>query len=1781
MSRLRYLSLAALLLAAVACADAQSYSALWKQHSEAQKSDLPRQQLAALDKIAAKAEAARDYGQLYKALILQAQTLADIAPDSLAPATRRIEARKAAQTDSVARAVLAAVLYRMAAERRNPWAAANAKSARLDSLRAEAMGQARRLADAQQSGYEPLVVDGTNSRAVFGGDMLSVVGYEVGGFEAMHREYTRRGNRAAACVSALEMVKQRRGNIRSIRTSPYMASLDSLAEIYGDLPVCGEVALARYDYMADCADATAGDKIAYIHRALGRWGAWKPIERLRYEEKCLCMKRFSARAASNVVAQGQRQTLYLDDIRAIDRLQLRIDGRKIWATMRFDGHPDYQLFRDSLTIPALPLGKHTLELIAPGIAEVAKMDYYVTDLYAMAIALPGGNTRIVVVDRTTGKGVAGAKLRFTPAYGKGAEKVMTADKNGEIVCSTDRAKNSRMQPFTDTDTACPDSRLYTSLSYSTDGAKGEKVQVMTDRRIYRPGQTVRVALVAYDQTGDAEYSAQEGKEISVILRDANYQEAGRTTVRTDAYGHASCDFALPTATLTGIFTIDAGRGARQTIRVEQYKRPTFAVEMPQVDEHYAMGDTLTLEGSAKSFAGVAVQGAKVRYTVNRRAGMRWNYFGGLQMQSTQIYQSETTTDGAGAFRVHVPLTVEKGFEKQLFAFDVDVDVADQGGETQHATATIPLGGRSVMLTSDIVGKQLADSLRSLTFRLYNTAGIDIDAQVSYSIDNGQMKTIHTRKAAALAPLPSGVHKLLAICEGDTLRQTFTVFRADDTRAPERTHEWMWQSAKDFPADGTPVTVQVGTSDNDTYIYYSYIAGSKLIDSGIAHVSDSLLNTRWTYRDDFNDGLLLCYAWVKDGKRYGTQRIMLRKPLADKRLRMRWTSFRDRLTPGDKETWTMHIDTPDGRPADAAVVATVYDKSLDMLAAHSLSLDVWQRRGATYGGWSSAFFPGLDAEGSATIQPSGAPVFAPSRFDSSLFPAMLYNMAYGRGIGRPGLLMKQAANISEAKSTLAADMVLADRTAGAVQEESAQDGETDTATSRTPRSDESAGETIVREKLEETAAFFPSLTTDKDGNVGLSFTLPESVTTWRCMAIANNKGMDCGLLEGEAVASKPVMAQPNMPRFLREGDKATIQCRLANTTHSPLAGTATMELIDPATDKTVLQVSKPFTLAADTTIAVAFDYTAAADCQLLICRISAKGDGFADGEQHYLPILPARERITIAKPIAVGAKGKLSLDLRDISNHPGTTFTIEYAANPAWLAVQALPAMATPRNENAIALATALYANTLGKHIANANPQLQHLDRAEADKLSALQKNDELRDIALDETPWVAEAKSEADQKTRLADFFDTNTIDLRNADLAKRLAALQHDDGAWGWWKGMEPSTHITMSIAQTLTRLQALTGTKAADDMLQKAMKWLDADMERQVAQWKADEKKGRKIAFDGGTPIDYLYIYSVAGRKANAATGYILAHTNTTPADIYRKAQMATILQWAGQQAKAKQTVQSLVEFSVYRPEMGRYYDTRRAAYSWRSYQLPTVVAAVEAIRTITPADKQTAQQMCQWLVAQKHSQMWDDDMASADAVYALMAAAPVKAAAAAKVAIDGKAIDAKATMAMGYVKTTATAPARRLTIDHSATTTGIGAVYAQYMGKPEADADCGELSVRREVSGDMRIGGRVSVKITITAKRDLDFVEVCDRRAACMESRKQLSHYSQGAYCTPKDNATYYYFNKMTKGTHVLTTEYYIDRAGTYSSGSCRVQCAYAPEFTAFSKGATIEVPQPNNQ
>lgn len=1852
---------------------ADEYTQLWDKVEQAAKKDLPKTQIECLDDIIEKAGQEKNYGQLLKAEWQRMMTWGTISPDSLASQRQRLVLKAEAyeSTDPALAAVCYAALGKTYAER---WE----RGYKTDTLSAyyfkKAMANPAQLAAKKAVAYAPFTVAGRDAD-LFGNDLLSLVGYTAGGYKAMHDYYVTTPNRTAALLTALDMARadaEKTGDIFVYRrNSRYMASLDSLARQYADLPACAEVALAEYDVMKNINEVTAKEKAGFLADAAKRWGSWRRAGELDNELKNLTCPYFNAETKRSVVLPGKDFTVKFD-ARNIRRLTLTltrlnatgadelnvysdkgyhkakamiVQGSAVKMSKPFEGLPDYEVVKDSFVVKGLPTGIYLVEMSADGSGIHTDRDILrVTDMYIVHQQLPGKKVRFAVLSGTTGQPVAGAKLEVSLRDGKTTTLACGAD--GETVYGFGENSVSKVRAYADADNAAPFVSYYNNFNYTDVTFNRDVVTLFTDRKIYRPGQTVHVAAVLRHVDG-LEQKAVSGQTVKLVLRDGNYKTVGEKDVVTDAYGTASTDFALPSVGLAGTYTIrtEGTLGGTVSFRVEEYKRPTFAVEFDKVAERYADGDTLAVKGRARTYSGVAVQGAMVKYTVRRRQALWWRsgyvgmYFN--EDDNVLLAEGEAVTDGNGEFKIDVPMLLPvweegTGIHKEdyyriarFYNIVTEADVTDVAGESHEGSISLPLGSKPTSLSCDIAAQTLRDSLKTVTFSLKNSAGNNIDGDVTYTVSG--IDGTFTAKAnvpAELtwntpAALASGSHTLTAVCGNDTIRHDFVVFSYEDTVPCVKTHDWFDVSANVFPRDGGPVYLQFGSSDADVHVLYNVVSGNKVLKSGTLDISNGLRTYRITYKNEYGSGIRINLVWVKDGIAY-SHNVPIEKPLPDKRLILKWTTFRDRLTPGQQEEWTLNITRPDGKPADAQLLATMYDASLDRIAPFSWYFIPYMSQNLPWANWGTQSFYSLNFYGMLVQK---LPIVAQLDFGSIVAGAQLYGKAGGevlmakpelapgygnrtgqyltgavqnvmvRGTGKlnSSIIKKDEASAS-ASGTIepAANATLEEKTV-AVSDAAGNGGY-------------GAGSTAVsvRENLNETAFFYPSLTAGAaDGSVAIRFTLPESVTTWRFMGFAHDKEMNYGQIEGSAVASKEVMVQPNMPRFVRVGDRATISARIFNTSGKTVKGTALMQLIDPETEGVILETKQKFEVCADSTGAVTFSYRPDSNHSLLICRIIAEGKNFSDGEQHYLPVLSDAELVTTTVPFTQNGPGVKTIDLKPLFPEGGSDekLTVEYTNNPAWLVIQALPYINNAREDDAISLATAYYANSIGEFIMKQSPRIKtvfdqwRLENGQESLVSSLEKNRELKDIVLNETPWVADADKEGDQKRMFANYFDESTLANNLSTTLEKLGKLQSTvDGSWCWWPGMDyGSAPLTAAITETLVRLDNMVGTQAAaKKMVDKAMTFLGNTVVKEYEEAREHEKRGESVYINVDNAVHYLYICAIGDRKLTdkekAAADYLLEKLKerNTGLNLYYKALMAVVLAGRGDMQLAREYVQSLDEYSVATEEMGRYYDSPRTGYSWFDYGIPTQVAAIEAMTLIDPtAYANTVGEMKRWLLQQKRVQGWTTPFNNVNAVYALLNGNTtiLESRPAAVLAVDGKALDMpSATAGLGYVKT-AVAPAGATVFTATKTSEGTswGAVYAQSVQRTSSvTTSSAGISVTRELlaadgkpATALNVGDKVTVRITIRADRDYDYVQVSDKRAACMEPVNQLSGYRNGYYCTPKDNAVNYYFDRMAKGTHVIETGYYVDRAGVYGSGTCTVQCAYAPEYSARTGSMTLEV------
>jgi hypothetical protein len=1828
----------------------QSYDMLWKKEMEAERNDLPQTQRTVLGQIIRKAEREAQYGQLLKALLKDARAACEVSPDSLKPFVQRLVGREQQSDNLALQAVFQAVLGHIYAN--NPEFDEHADEL-ARQYREKAMSHPKELAAVKASDYEPLLLKGKDSR-YYNDDLLSVIGYETKMFREMHQYYLTTDNRVAQLFSGIEWLKAETSSLEP--DAAILARIDSLIDRYADLTECGEAAIERYEQMERMEKVTAREMVAFLDEALQRWGGWKRMNVLRNRRDLLVMSMYRVNIDHQLTIPHREQTVRLGNLRHLQSLtmnvyRVNIDGDtklspnnesdykklqplltalpELTQTKTFTGKEEYEMFTDSMVLKGLPVGVYMLEFKSQPQTDVSRSLYFVSDLRLLSQALPDSKMRYVVVNATTGQPVKGASVQLTVykngQYGQKQTVILTTGKAGE--CLYDMGRDRPIEVFVTTaaDRAYPSMSQRGYFNYNDNHHGMDQVAVYTDRAIYRPGQKVQMAAILFREYNGFEQEVQAGREVTVRLYDANYKEVAKHDLVTDEYGTVSTDFVLPSKGLTGQYSVSIN-GHACFFRVEEYKRPTFQVEFPKVEQEYQDGDTLTVQATATTYAGVPVQGARVSYRVERRTAWWWLSYSRYWQQGTvgtaadaeEVMNAETMTDEDGHFDVRMPMVLPKGGHAQFYNFVVIADVTDAAGETHQGQLSLPLGNRKTVLTVDLADKMLIEELQPMRLHVLNAAGNDVAATVRYQFDGGKWAEVQSNTDIALPKLKSGAHKLLAVCGEDSLERSFVVFSLDDKRPATETDNWFYVSAHQFANLSDPVTLQVGSSAKDVHIVYTIVAGNKIIEQGSVERSNELVNRKFVYKEEYGNGLSLSYAWVKDGKTY-LHSATIRRPVPDNQLSMKWESFRDRLTPGQQEEWTLSIASPtDGRQVEASLMATLYDKSLDQLAAHQWSLDpvVWLPLASLrwIGGESSNIYCyGNRYPKTENVNPLDFRIF-----DGSCFP---YYKRW-RYIPQRVVYTKSMNVLNEVEAMAGVnDEALQGRIAGLkmakLEEQDAREamaiGSVGEAAEAEAAVAESTSEAFLpegRKNLQETAFFFPQLRTDSEGRVTMKFTLPESLTTWRFMGLAHTKDLMHGLLEGEAVAKKDVMIQPNVPRFLRMGDEATISARIFNSSEQTVQATARLVLLNAESEDVVCDELMPCLLEANSTAAVQFKVESGKlqNQTMLICKMVVTGESFSDGEQHYLPVLPNQERVTVTVPFVQTEPGTKTIDLAELlppSSHlsPLTShLSIEYTNNPAWLVIQALPTLAHPYDDCVICQSTAFYANSIGRHILKQNPKAKNIfelwkqeDASLSTLHSSLEKDEELKDLVLSETPWVMDADREADQKRRLADYFDETLMDNRLSAALERLQKLQNADGSWSWWPGMEGSYYMTVEVSEKLERLQQMTRPQAeVKSMLNKAFGFMDNEIVKLVDEMKKEEKKGRKQTFPSHKALQYLYIAALDGRKPSVrvdeAQTYLkkLLKNESRNLTIYDKAMASIVL-------NSSLFLKSLHEWTTYKEGVGRYYDTPRAGYSWRDYRIPTQVAVIEAFKRLAPNDQKTIREMQQWLLHEKRAQAWDTPINSADAVYAFMEGRQEVLDAQPKTVlkIDGEELaTSAATAGIGYVKTSIDLPSERsqagsFTAEKTSTGISWGTVYAQYMQDIKDIADHGsEISVKREImikregrllplASPLKVGDRITVRITVEAQRDLDFVEVIDKRAACMEPVGQLSGYRNGAYTAPKDNAMHYFFGMLPKGKRIIETEYYIDRAGQYETGTCVAQCAYAPEFRATTHSQTIVV------
>lgn len=1506
--------------------------------------------------------------------------------------------------------------------------------------------------------------------------------------------------------------------------------------------------------------------------------------------------------------------------------------------------------------------------------------FYVTD-YAAIYRTQNGTTDIVVTDRRSGKPAKGVQVNiytgtrssrnWNQAETLHKQETLKTDKLGITHFSSNTNNN---YCFSITENGKEEDYLYSfwgsNYMRNTGFEVIKRMNMLTDRSIYRPGQTVYFKGIAYEEDENGQRVMRPNADYTAKLVGANGDQLSEQNLKSNEFGSISGSFVIPTSTLNGQFRIDISGGsdfyAGTDFRVEEYKRPTFEVVYDTIKATYKFGDPITVSGKVKSYSGAPVQQAEIKYRVSRKT-YSW-YYDLNNGNGELLTQGTCKSDDAGAFTVTFIAEKEQTISRypSYYTYQVAIDATDNNGETQSQTKGVNVGDRSLLLSVEAPDYVRDDTL-SFAIHAKNLDGMNVKSSCSWSfsllkdydsmeaLDKGDSlgidKLITSGKSLSdsgkvivpIQELKSGRYRIRVESTDNQGRkviaeQVFIRCKMNDKKLPVLSKSWL---ATDHLTcrPGEKAIIQFGSSFNGVSVLYEIISQDyDILTRKWLTLDNECLRLEIPYIKEYGKGVNVRFTFIKAGITYQKE-CTVQRFVESNSLWLKIASFRDKIRPGSTESWTLTVMDDKGKFPTAEVVASMYDMSLDKFMKHEWTPFYYFTNFASFD-WNQTNTNGVNFYLRFASNMEEVPSFVRSRQDwmglLDLFGnrGSVTEMMQGRASGYMNVdkRMSAAAGDLNANYTIRVRGNAAAKSQEYAYKEAGQEEDLAFALTQTVNTDESAGEgtNYLRTNLNETAFFYPHLVTDSSGNVAINFTVPESLTRWKFMAMAHTKDMKWGNMEEQVTAQKEVMITPNLPRFFRQGDMTGISGKVDNLSAGELTMNVLLEFFDPSTEKvlTTLTQQEQITIDGDKSQSVAFQTKLPDSLEIVGVRMKAISNTYSDGEQVVLPVLSNRQMVTESMPMSVRGNKEYTFEMKsgkESKTQVPYRMVFEFSTNPVWYAIQALPSIGNPRNENdALSWFAAYYASIFADAVLQTVPQTKQIfeqwrseGKNKESLLSNLEKNQDLKTILLEESPWLLDGKKESEQKERIGLLFDLNNQKQQRELAIRKLSELQTSSGGWSWYPGMPESRYITQFIIGYMGKIQSL-GTYKFNDkeksMIQNGLKYLD-DM---IAKDFIDLKKYTKSEdLDKQRPNIYqlYYLYSrseftklmpLNDTQAKEAVDYYLGQVEKfgNEGPLFNRALSAITLNRNGKAAKAKSIVRSLREQAVQSEEMGMYWKKNVNGYFWNENAIAVHVALMQALSEVD-SNEAEQEELKIWLLKQKQTENWGSSTATSDAIAALVMKGSAWATEKGKTDISwgGREVQPEQQESgTGYFRQVL--EAKEITPEHQKVTVrkegkGIawGALYYQYSELMEnikrntnvlqvskkllrvATTSTGSELQEIDPQHPLERGEKVTVRLVVKTDRDMEFVHLKDARPSCLEATDVLSRCIWKEkicyYQSNKDASMNFFFNFLPKGTYVFEYSSVVTRSGTYSEGPATIQCMYAPEFTSHTSGNRILV------
>lgn len=1420
----------------------------------------------------------------------------------------------------------------------------------------------------------------------------------------------------------------------------------------------------------------------------------------------------------------------------------------------------------------------------------------------------------------------------------------------------------------------------------------------TDRAIYRPGQTIYFKGILLEKDGGS-FEILPKHNTTVTFYDVNGKTISTLDLISNEYGSFSGSFSAPHGVLTGRMRIADHNGSK-TIQVEEYKRPKFEVGFKALEGTYKLGENVNVTGYAKAYSGNNIDQAKVSYRVVRQThypyrGWWWRgYF--PTSPKIEIINGTTQTDKNGNFTITFNAVPDLGVSKQykpVFNYMVNADVTDINGETHSSSTNITVGYTALLIDTDIPGMLDKDGKSKFNISSTNLNGVHEDSDLAVKIyklsvpdrifrtrmwQRPDLHIINKEEFYSLFPndqydneksvltwerektvydvsiststdtvfLPENLsswengHYVIELKatdkygEGVESIKHFTLFSKTGTTIPDNSIEW-FTIIKGSGEPGEKASFLIGSKTKNVSVVYEIEQKGKIIHKEWIKLNDQQKLIEIPIKEEYRGNVSFTLSFVKFNRSFSIQKNII-IPYTNKKLDITFETFRNKLLPGQKEEWKIKIKDKKGDKVAAEMLAAMYDASLDAFAPNKWAFNIY-----------TSYFYALHWDTKSAFNTSSSSLFKIKEKTKYKLIHRQYDQLNWFGFGNFGRNYLRGYGI-DVEMPMQMDGIQA-KAAGVVKgEKSSMDFAFEETVEITeqgiphepqkPANDIS--EIQIRRNFQETAFFYPQLETNKNGEVIIKFTVPESLTKWKMMGFAYSKNLKYGIIEKELVTQKDLMVIPNAPRFFREGDTLFFTAKVSNLSKEDLSGDAKLELYDAISMKSVdglLQnnsQTKSFTVTKGQSDMISWriiipNY----GINAITYRITARSGNFSDGEEMALPVLTNRMLVTESLPLPVSGKETKTFKLTKLINSGNSKtlknhkLTLEYSSNPAWYAIQALPYLMEYPYECSEQIFSRYYANSIASFIVNSNPKVKRVFESWQNftpdaLLSNLEKNQELKSLLLEETPWVLNAKNETERKQRIALLFDMNKMSDELSIAINQLYKMQSPNGGWPWFKGMRDSRYITQHIVTGFGHLQnlgiiSINNNDKVNKMMQKAVRYLDDRIREDYDRILKSHPDDLESKYISQIQIQYLYARSYfiqdisVARNNTTAFEYFKGQASKywLENNKYLQGMIALGLKRFGDNNISIDIINSIKEHALYSDEMGMYWRDSNIGYYWYQAPIETHALLIEAFDEVA-GDKESVEKMKIWLLKQKQTQDWKTTKATVEAVYALLlrgtnwlASEELVEITLGNTKIDPEKIDdLKIEAGTGYFKTSWSGgdikpDMGNVTVTKQDEGVAWGALYWQYFEQldkisthetplqlqkklfVERNTSSGPVIEEVNESTTLNTGDKVKVRIELRVDRDMEYVHMKDMRASAFEPVNVISSYKYqgglGYYESTRDAATNFFISYLRKGTYVFEYPLVVSQRGNFSNGITTIQCMYAPEFGAHSEGIRVKV------